>query len=125
MARAVAPAADVRSPRGLRSLPLQFPGGRGARISGIALAAWDPTTGADGAATVVVRDAATNELFWGRCDATACAALQPLTSSGRTVTSTSTVAVTTDHPTDGSPSNYSGYLPETDLWGVYKGESFD
>jgi SH3-like domain-containing protein len=33
--------------------------------------------------------------------------------------------VATDHPQDGKPSNYSGYLPETDLWGVYQGESFD
>ena len=33
--------------------------------------------------------------------------------------------VATDHPTDGKPSNYNGYLPETDLWGVYKGENFD
>jgi len=33
--------------------------------------------------------------------------------------------VATDHPADGKPSNYNGYLPETDLWGVYKGESFD
>jgi SH3-like domain-containing protein len=33
--------------------------------------------------------------------------------------------VATDHPKDGHPSNYSGYLPETDLWGVYQGESFD
>lgn len=33
--------------------------------------------------------------------------------------------VATDHPADGHPANYSGYLPETDLWGVYQGESFD
>ena len=33
--------------------------------------------------------------------------------------------VATDHPADGNPSNYSGYLPESDLWGVYKDESFD
>lgn len=33
--------------------------------------------------------------------------------------------VATDHPADGKPSNYNGYLPETALWGVYKGESFD
>ena len=33
--------------------------------------------------------------------------------------------VATDHPAEGTPSNYSGYLPETDLWGVYQGESFD
>ncbi len=33
--------------------------------------------------------------------------------------------VATDHPQSGSPSNYSGYLPETDLWGVYSGENFD
>jgi SH3-like domain-containing protein len=31
----------------------------------------------------------------------------------------------TDHPTGGHPSAYSGYVPETDLWGVYRGESFD
>jgi SH3-like domain-containing protein len=31
----------------------------------------------------------------------------------------------TDHP-DGRPTaTYSGYLPEGDLWGVYRGESFD
>ena len=30
-----------------------------------------------------------------------------------------------DHP-DGRPTaTYSGYLPEGDLWGVYRGESFD
>ena len=33
--------------------------------------------------------------------------------------------VATDHPQSGAPSNYSGYLPENDLWGVYSGESFD
>jgi SH3-like domain-containing protein len=33
--------------------------------------------------------------------------------------------VATDHPTDGRPSNYNGYLPEQDLWGVYQGENFD
>jgi SH3-like domain-containing protein len=33
--------------------------------------------------------------------------------------------VATDHPAAGRPSTYAGYLPETDLWGVYKGESFD
>jgi SH3-like domain-containing protein len=33
--------------------------------------------------------------------------------------------VATDHPADGRPSNFSGYLPEADLWGVYQGESFD
>jgi SH3-like domain-containing protein len=33
--------------------------------------------------------------------------------------------VAVDHPTDGHPANYSGFLPETDLWGVYKGENFD
>ena len=33
--------------------------------------------------------------------------------------------VATDHPADGKPSSYNGYLPETDLWGVYKGENFD
>jgi len=31
----------------------------------------------------------------------------------------------TDHPADGRVSNYSGYLPETALWGVYQGENFD
>jgi SH3-like domain-containing protein len=31
----------------------------------------------------------------------------------------------TDHPETGRPATYSGYLPEADLWGVYKGESFD
>jgi SH3-like domain-containing protein len=31
----------------------------------------------------------------------------------------------TDHPATGTPANYTGYLPETDLWGVYQGESFD
>ncbi|MEO6395043.1 MAG: SH3 domain-containing protein [Devosia sp.] len=30
-----------------------------------------------------------------------------------------------DHPAEGRPSAYSGYLPETEIWGVYKGESFD
>jgi SH3-like domain-containing protein len=33
--------------------------------------------------------------------------------------------VATDHPTTGHPSNYSGYVPEADLWGVYRGERFD
>jgi len=33
--------------------------------------------------------------------------------------------VATDHPANGKPSNYSGYLPEGDIWGVYKGENFD
>lgn len=33
--------------------------------------------------------------------------------------------VATDHPASGAPSNYSGYLPEADLWGVYQGENFD
>jgi len=33
--------------------------------------------------------------------------------------------VATDHPATGSPANYSGYLPETDLWGVYQDENFD
>ena len=33
--------------------------------------------------------------------------------------------IATDAPADGKPATYSGYLPETDLWGVYKGESFD
>lgn len=31
----------------------------------------------------------------------------------------------TDHPADAKPANYSGYLPESDLWGVYQGENFD
>jgi SH3-like domain-containing protein len=31
----------------------------------------------------------------------------------------------TDHPPGGHISTYSGYLPETALWGVYRGESFD
>ena len=31
----------------------------------------------------------------------------------------------TDHPQNGSSANYSGYLPEMALWGVYQGESFD
>lgn len=31
----------------------------------------------------------------------------------------------TDHPEGSRPVPYSGYLPETDIWGVYKGESFD
>jgi SH3-like domain-containing protein len=31
----------------------------------------------------------------------------------------------TDHPAAGHPAVYSGYLAETDLWGVYKGERFD
>jgi SH3-like domain-containing protein len=30
-----------------------------------------------------------------------------------------------DHPSNGRPTPYSGYLPEEDIWGVYKGESFD
>jgi SH3-like domain-containing protein len=33
--------------------------------------------------------------------------------------------VATDHPASGTPSTYSGYLPENDLWGVFQGESFD
>ena len=33
--------------------------------------------------------------------------------------------IATDHPADGSASNYSGYLPEQDLWGVYQCENFD
>ena len=33
--------------------------------------------------------------------------------------------VATDHPDGGHPSNYTGYLPETEIWGVYQGESFD
>jgi len=31
----------------------------------------------------------------------------------------------TDHPESGRPSTYSGYLPQTDLWGVYRDEKFD
>lgn len=31
----------------------------------------------------------------------------------------------TDSPPGGKASVYSGYVPETDLWGVYQGESFD
>jgi len=30
-----------------------------------------------------------------------------------------------DHPPGGAVVTYSGYLPEGDLWGVYRGESFD
>ena len=30
-----------------------------------------------------------------------------------------------DHPPAGRTATYSGYLPESDLWGVYRGESFD
>ncbi len=30
-----------------------------------------------------------------------------------------------DHPAGGKPATYSGYLPESDLWGVYQGEKFD
>jgi SH3-like domain-containing protein len=35
--------------------------------------------------------------------------------------------VATDHPDNGTVTgaNYSGYLPEQDLWGVYQGENFD
>jgi SH3-like domain-containing protein len=31
----------------------------------------------------------------------------------------------TDHPKSGRPATYSGYLPQAELWGVYKGEKFD
>jgi len=31
----------------------------------------------------------------------------------------------TDHPPSGPVATYSGYLPEGDIWGVYRGESFD
>jgi SH3-like domain-containing protein len=31
----------------------------------------------------------------------------------------------TDNPANGPAGTYSGWLPETDLWGVYKGERFD
>ena len=31
----------------------------------------------------------------------------------------------TDNPPDGRLATYTGYLPQTDLWGVYKGESFN
>jgi SH3-like domain-containing protein len=30
-----------------------------------------------------------------------------------------------DHPPGGHATNYTGYLPDGDLWGVYRGESFD
>jgi len=30
-----------------------------------------------------------------------------------------------DTPPDGRVATYTGYLPQTDLWGVYKGESFN
>lgn len=33
--------------------------------------------------------------------------------------------VATDHSSEGHPASYAGFLPEADLWGVYKGESFD
>jgi SH3-like domain-containing protein len=33
--------------------------------------------------------------------------------------------VAVDHPVEGHPTNFTGYLPETDLWGVYQGENFD
>lgn len=33
--------------------------------------------------------------------------------------------IATDHPTEGKPSNYSGFVPQADLWGVYRGERFD
>jgi SH3-like domain-containing protein len=33
--------------------------------------------------------------------------------------------VATDHPASGRPSNFTGYIPESDLWGVYRGERFD
>lgn len=31
----------------------------------------------------------------------------------------------TDHPENGRPAVYSGYLPQADLWGVYENEQFD
>jgi SH3-like domain-containing protein len=31
----------------------------------------------------------------------------------------------TDHPESGRPATYAGYLPQSELWGVYKGEKFD
>jgi SH3-like domain-containing protein len=31
----------------------------------------------------------------------------------------------TSHPPAGSASTYSGYLPQSELWGVYQGEEFD
>jgi SH3-like domain-containing protein len=31
----------------------------------------------------------------------------------------------TDHPASGRPSTYSGYLPQSELWGVYRNEKFD
>ena len=33
--------------------------------------------------------------------------------------------VAIDHPATGTPASYNGYLPEGDIWGVYRGESFD
>jgi SH3-like domain-containing protein len=31
----------------------------------------------------------------------------------------------TDHPQNGRPATYQGYLPQNALWGVYDGENFD
>jgi SH3-like domain-containing protein len=31
----------------------------------------------------------------------------------------------TDHPAEGNPSTYSGFVMQADLWGVYAGEMFD
>lgn len=31
----------------------------------------------------------------------------------------------TDHPENGRPTTYSGYLKQTELWGVYSNETFD
>ena len=31
----------------------------------------------------------------------------------------------TDHPASGRPSTYSGYLPQSEIWGVYRNEKFD
>jgi SH3-like domain-containing protein len=33
--------------------------------------------------------------------------------------------IATDSPADGKVATYTGYLPQSDIWGVYKGESFD
>jgi SH3-like domain-containing protein len=33
--------------------------------------------------------------------------------------------VAVDHPPGGQPASFHGYLPEGDIWGVYRGENFD
>jgi SH3-like domain-containing protein len=33
--------------------------------------------------------------------------------------------IAVDHPPSGQVATYTGYLPEGDIWGVYRGESFD